>query len=344
MIWRCPRCIGQLAEIAESLGCVSCEARYDCVGGIPDLRLPGPSWIDQQADCLQARRLLAETSDLSVEAMVRHVYSSRPGWTDARIARRTWEVLSGPARLRADVKGWLRPCLNGVGADEPFLDLGCGAGTLLAAAAAEGHHGIGIDVSMVWLVVASRMIAENGGRPVLAAAMAEAMPLADGAVSGVVSLDVIEHVAEPESYLRAIDRVTRPSGWIALATPNRFSLMAEPHVSVWGVGWLPRRLQQRFVRWRSGDPYDYTRLLSTWEVARLLSGCTRFAAKIELAEVAEAAIVQFPRWRALAARFYNRLVRLHWFNWPFLVICPFFRVIGTKQADRARLLPERHAL
>src|SRR4051812_43900876 len=196
MLWRCPRCIGQLEQMDEGLTCVGCGASYNCVGGIPDLRLPGPSWIDHEVDCAQARWLLAETAGLSLEATIRRVYSLRPGWTEARIARRTQEVLGGPARLRADVAGWLRPSLEHDDADNgPFLDLGCGSGMLLAAAAAEGHHGIGVDVSMVWLVVASRVIAASGGRPVLAAAMAEALPLGDGATSGVVSLDVIEHVA-----------------------------------------------------------------------------------------------------------------------------------------------------
>jgi len=73
-----------------------------------------------------------------------------------------------------------------------------------------------------------------GGDPLLAAAHAEALPLADGAVSGVISLDVIEHVAEPRRYLREIERVLAPGGNTALSTPNRFSLAAEPHVFVWG--------------------------------------------------------------------------------------------------------------
>ncbi len=67
---------------------------------------------------------------------------------------------------------WLEPCVSrGI-----FLDLGCGPGMLLAAAAEEGYQGIGVDVSLVWLVVAHRLIEARGGRPVLAAALAEALP------------------------------------------------------------------------------------------------------------------------------------------------------------------------
>jgi SAM-dependent methyltransferase len=200
---------------------------------------------------------------------------------------------------------------------------------------------------MVWLVVASRVIAESGSRPVLAAAMAEALPLANGATSGVASLDVIEHVSEPRAYLREIDRVTRPGGRIALATPNRFSLTAEPHVFVWGVGWLPRPIQRPFVRWRSGDPYEYTRLLSTWEAARLVRRYTHFDARITIPTVPEEAIAQFPKRRVLMARFYNLLVRLGWFNWFFFAVCPFFRIIGTRRdSDEGRggCAPDRAVL
>ena len=87
---------------------------------------------------------------------------------------------------------------------------------------------------------------------------------------GAYAFDVIEHVGDPAAYLREIDRVTRTGGRLAIATPNRFSLAPEPHIGVWGVGWLPRTLQRRYAEWRSGKPYAFTRLMSTWEAARLL--------------------------------------------------------------------------
>ena len=331
--WCCPRCRGALAaEGPDATACAACGARYACVGGIPDLRLPGPSWIDHEADRALARRWLAETADLDLEAAVRWIYASRPDWDAERIARRTREVMRGPARLADDVAGWLAPCLGG-GPDDPFLDVGCGNGTLLAAAAAAGRPGIGIDVSMAWLVVAARMIAEHGGHPVLACAMAEALPLADGTVGGVVSLDVIEHVGDPAAYLREISRVARAGCRLALATPNRFSLTAEPHVFVWGVGWLPRPLQARYVRWRSGKSYDYNRLLSTREAMRLLRRCTRFDARLVVPPVSEHDIAQFPEGRARLARLYNRLASVRALRPLFLAVGPFFRVVGICRPD-----------
>ncbi len=335
MIWRCPRCRGILIEVDSGVRCKSCASYYDSVGGIPDLRLPGASWINYETDKAEARRLLAETSGFSVEELVRHIYSSRPDWDEARVELRTRQVLKGPDRLRTEIRGWLKPCTTGTGL---FLDVGCGSGTLVAAAAADGLKGIGIDVSMVWLIVARRLIAEWGGQPVLAVALAEALPLADGTISGVVSLDVIEHVANPGRYLGEINRVTEPGGRVALSTPNRYSLVAEPHVSVWGAGWLPRSLQKGYVQWRKRESYEFTWLLGTREAAKLLHQHTRFQFEILVPLVSEEEIAHFPAYRATLARVYNRLVSLGWMRWLFLSIGPFFRIVGTKMQalDEAR--------
>jgi SAM-dependent methyltransferase len=248
-------------------------------------------------------------------------------WTEERVRWRTRQVLEAPARLRYDVQGWLNPCFTGRGY---FVDLGCGPGMLLAAAAAEGHAGIGIDVSLTWLLAAQRLVATYGGKPLLAAALAEALPLPDQSVTAVISLDVVEHVADPAPYLAEIDRVTGIGGFIALSTPNRYSLAAEPHVYLWGVGWLPRQWQKRYVEWRRGERYEYARLLSTFEMRRLLRRMTEFQAEILIPQVPTEEIRAFSPRRAALARIYNRLVAARVLRWAFLCIGPFFRVLGRK--------------
>ncbi|HHT9119329.1 MAG TPA: class I SAM-dependent methyltransferase [Candidatus Hypogeohydataceae bacterium YC41] len=261
-----------------------------------------------------------------MEELLRYVYSSGLHWGD-RVNLRIRQIMAAPDRLRTELRGWLKPSTTGVGL---FLDVGCGFGTLLAAAAAEGLKGIGIDVSMVSLVVTRRLVAEWGGQPLLAAALAEALPLADGSVSGVVSLDVLEHVADQGRYLSEINRVTAPGGYVALSTPNRYSLAAEPHVFVLGVGWLPRSLQKDYVKWRSGKSYEFTWLLSAREVANLLRQHTHFQFDILVPPVPEEEIVHFPTYRATLARLYNRLVFSGWMRWLLLRIGPFFHIIGKK--------------
>lgn len=328
-LWRCPRCRGALAHRTDRLDCVACGHGYEQVDGIPDLRIPGPSWIDIEDDLATAREIAA--LDLSVEELVHAVYARRSTWDDALVRLRTEQVLTAPQRLQKDVAGWLAGAVS----QDDWLDLGCGPGMLQAAAAgleAPGR-GVGVDVSMTWLVVAKRLIAAHGGTPVLAAGLAEALPLADGALSGVVSLDVIEHVDSPDAFLDEINRVVRPGGRLALSTPNRFSLAPEPHVMVWGVGLLPRRYQARYVAWRSGKAYVSTCLMSSGELRRKLKRRTRFAFRIIIPPVPDEEVARFSPIKARLARLYNRIAAAPALRAVFLTIGPFFQITGVKTGE-----------
>lgn len=305
---------------------------------IPDLRLPGASWIDPADDLNAARELLRVSTGWSVEATVRRVYARRTGWTGERVAMRTRQVLDDLDRRREDLRTWLRPAMAGKGR---FLDLGCGPGTLLAAAAREGFRGIGIDVSMEWLVVARKMVRESGGEPQLAAAFGERLPLGEASVGGVISLDVIEHVGDPGRYLEQIHRVLQPGGRAILTTPNRYSLTAEPHVQVWGVGWVPRRWQEPFVRWCSGKDYRSTALLSRWELSRLIRRRTDLRASITPGAISPFEIRRFRRPKALLAGAYNTLLRFPPFRLCWQIVGPYFVAVGEKPASPAAGGPPR---
>lgn len=323
-MWRCPRCRSKLGNRPQSLHCAPCRHDYEVVSGIPDLRVKVDSWVDFDSDLAFARSLA--TKKLSLEEMIRAVYSARPDWDAARIDRRTREVLDGPRQMDEQVSGWL----NRATATGPILDLGCGNGPMLVALLSAGRDCIGVDVSMTWLVVAQRMVRDAGYAPVLAAAVAEALPLADGALGAVVSLDVIEHVRNVPAYVREIDRTVRPGGFVAISTPNRFSLTAEPHVFVWGVGWLPRRWQKQFVRWRSGKSYDDTILLSHTELMALMRRHSGFSVSIRAPRIQAEHIRNFARLKALVANIYNRLVGIEGMHVLFSMIGPFFQMVGVK--------------
>jgi SAM-dependent methyltransferase len=192
--------------------------------------------------------------------------------------------------------------------------------------------GLGVDVSLEWLVVARRMIEEHGGQAMLCAGFAESLPLRDATVPAIVSLDVIEHVADQARYLAEIDRIAADGSTLALATPNRFSLTAEPHVHVWGVGWLPTRFQSRYVLARSGRPYDFVRLLSVPGLARLLRRHTRMTGRFVVPRVPEDEIATFQSRRARVAHAYNRVAESSLLRWPLLAVGPFFRYVGSKRA------------
>jgi 2-polyprenyl-3-methyl-5-hydroxy-6-metoxy-1,4-benzoquinol methylase/uncharacterized protein YbaR (Trm112 family) len=339
-VWCCPICRGRLAvEVRDSrLSCVRCGTPFEVFAGIPDLRVSRPSWVDTDADRDAALRLDRDTRGLSLDAVVRRVFAHQPHRSEAEVDYRVRQVLASPGRLRKQVSGWLRD----VALTPGFVDVGCGPGLLLAAAADEGVSGAGIDASLEWLVVARRMIEAHGGRATLCAALAEALPLPDGSARAVASLDVIEHVGDQRRHLRELDRIAAPSAPLALATPNRFSLTAEPHVGVWGVGWLPTSWQRGFVRMRSGKSYDFVRLLSVPGLSRLVKRETHFEGRFIVPHIPDEDIELFAARRAKLARVYNRVAERAMLRWPLFAVGPFFRFVGVKRADatqRATLAP-----
>ena len=336
-IWVCPRCRGALTSTSDPWTCTRCHAAYQLIGGVPDLRIAGPAWIEFEDDLQLARKLAGDPS--SGADLVRRIFRERRNWTEELVERRSSQVLEAPRRLQGEIDRWLREPLSGT---RRFIDVGCGPGGLLRAAASRGLNPAGVDVSMAWLIVARRLIEEDGYDIPLAAAMAEHLPLADASVDAAVALDVIEHVHDPAVFVRSLDRIVAPGGSLALSTPNRFSLAAEPHVGVWGVGWMPRRWQKSWVRFRSGADYSMTRLLSAPELETVVTRNSGFLPTLTAPAIPGEEIARFKSGRAAAARAYNALVSRRWAAPFFRIFGAFFRVTARKSdvrygAERTRL-------
>lgn len=286
-------------------------------------------------DLADARKASAEANSKPAEELVCAFFAAREGsdgWTRPDTEARTRQSLAAPSRLRSEIDGWLDPVTR-----RPiFLDVGCGLGGLLSAASAAGKPGFGIDNRMSVLVVAKRLIEQGGGRATLACANAEAIPVADAALGGVVMYDVVEHVDRLERVLSEVSRVTETGGAFACSTPNRFSLAPEPHVHLWGVGWLPRKYQEAYVRMRSGRDYSGTRLLSPSELCRLLRRFTQFDAEMSVPPIPAAEIEASRGMRRVLARAYNSLAGMPLVRPVLLRIGPFFQLVGVKRAPAQR--------
>lgn len=325
LLWRCPHCAGDLMlASADRVICTACATMYPAVDGIPDLRLPRSSDAEP-ADLAEARALVSEFGESGPEGMITGLFARRP-WDAAAKALRVRQTLASPNKLRPELEGWLGCCLV---SDGLLLDIGCGAGGLLAAVAQMGYAGAGIDASMPLLVAAKRMIEAHGGTATLACGFAESLPLANESVGAVTMYDMIEHVDDASHVIAEGCRVVRRGGHLAISTPNRFSIAAEPHVFLWGVGWLPRRLQEPYVRFR-GRAYHGTRLLSTREMTRLLESHDDLEFELRVPPVPDEEIRHFGARRAALARLYNRVAAQPFSRAALLGVGPFFQVIARR--------------
>ena len=108
-------------------------------------------------------------------------------------------------------------------AGKRVLDVGCGGGILSDAMARRGAEVLGIDLASKPLKVAQLHALEAGTtrvdyREVAAEALAAEMP---GAFDVVTCMEMLEHVPDPASIVRACATLAKPGGWLFFSTINR---------------------------------------------------------------------------------------------------------------------------
>jgi SAM-dependent methyltransferase len=94
------------------------------------------------------------------------------------------------------------------------LDIGCGVGQVVHRLTQAGYESHGVDVSQP-NIQRARKISErcqlyDGKR----------LPFPDGHFASAGSLNVLEHVDEPEAFIREVVRVVEPGGRVLLSSPN----------------------------------------------------------------------------------------------------------------------------
>jgi len=152
------------------------------------------------------------------------------------------------------------------------LEIGSGSGPFLAEASGRFKRLVGIDIGMRWLHLSRRRFMENGlDVPALVCCCAEHLPFPDGTFDLAVTSATLEFARDQARVLAECARILTADGSALVSTVNRFSLAPEPHVSLWGVGFLPRSWQAPYVRWRRRASFENIRLLSFWELDRLAS-------------------------------------------------------------------------
>ena len=118
------------------------------------------------------------------------------------------------------------------------LDIGCGGGILADSMARRGATVVGIDLSTKALRVAELHALEADTpnieyREVAAEALALEAPCRFDTVT---CMEMLEHVPDPASIVRACAALTRPGGWIFFSTINRnpkaflFAIVGAEHV------------------------------------------------------------------------------------------------------------------
>jgi SAM-dependent methyltransferase len=118
-----------------------------------------------------------------------------------------------------------------------WLDVGCGAGTLLRAAAARGWEVVGTEVSE-----RPAQVLRADGFDVRVGDLAS-VELPRGAYDIVTMVEVLEHVADPGVLLAEGGRHLRPGGLLYVTTPHGRGISSRVLGTEWSVVSPPEHLQ-----------------------------------------------------------------------------------------------------
>lgn len=324
----CPSCRGPLVEGLDAWACDSCAAEYRGLRGIPDLRTADDLYLANQDDWEFALRLSEDFDRLDFRGLLERYYDLSPEIPPDLRRRQIDHIMTAPERAGH----WL-DALGGVDAG-PLLDLGCGTGSFLSAVGGRFEEAWGIDIAMRWLLVARKRLDEEGLSHIrLVCGCSEQLPFSDGLFSEVVAGDVIEHVDDQAATLAESFRVLQSGGGLFMASPNRFSLAPEPHVGVWGVGYLPRPWMIPYVRWAKDVDYRAIRTLGLGEWNRLLASSPFGSGTLFAPGLPEADFAHFGPAKRIVGRIYNRVITSGLGQFAAKRVGPLFHVVCRRPAD-----------
>ena len=139
------------------------------------------------------------------------------------------------------------------------LDVGCGGGILAESMAGRGATVTGIDLAEKSLKVAKLHLLESGAKVDYRCIAVETLAAEHPASFDVITcMEMLEHVPNPESVVRACAELVKPGGWVFFSTLNRnpksylFAIIGAEYV----LNILPR------------GTHDYARFIKPSELSR----------------------------------------------------------------------------
>jgi 2-polyprenyl-6-hydroxyphenyl methylase/3-demethylubiquinone-9 3-methyltransferase len=138
---------------------------------------------------------------------------------------------------------WQRDPLSGAPLSElSLLDIGCGGGLLSEPMARLGAKVTGVDAAARNVGVAALHAGRQGLDIDYRQGTAEALADAGAGFDIVLALEIVEHVADADLFLKSCGRLVKPGGLLFLSTLNRtakawaLAIAGAEYV----LGWLPR--------------------------------------------------------------------------------------------------------
>ena len=245
----CPHCHHVFNQFeSKNLRCSNCDIYFETIAGMPDLRTHADRYMSLNQERQKAKRLASKKNCNSLEELTRAYYAIT---ADVNVTRREQFVRH---ILGANYRGLA--LLEQLPRNGSILEVGCGTGGFLAAAIESGRNAIGIDIASRWLVVAQKRLQPFlyfRNQHAIYPACVEKMPFADASFEIIVADSLLEHLEDPISAVREMLRVLKPGGMLLIWSPNSQWLGPDPHVGLWAIKLMPKRMAKWYLKCRRGD-------------------------------------------------------------------------------------------
>jgi ubiquinone/menaquinone biosynthesis C-methylase UbiE/uncharacterized protein YbaR (Trm112 family) len=331
----CPACKGPLRSQESEYACQACFKEYPVILGIPDFRVFPDPYIDFEDDHKKATYLVEQYDKHDFMGLVRLYWKITPEVSENR-AERFIKRTAALVEKGTECLGLVESITERDKLPEfkRVLEIGCGTGGFLVAAKRKYEYVVGADIAFRWLVVARKRLQELKMNVPLVCCCAEYLPFPAARFDIILAEDVLEHVRSQESTLSECRRVMTHQGMVFLATPNRFSLTPEPHVRVWGVGFLPRRWMNAYVKCVKGISYENIKVLSYMELKKLLNKCQFTKHRILLPSISREEAQYFSAVQRMQLAVYNIVKQIPVLRLALYLVGPFFNVVVFSNRHR----------
>jgi ubiquinone/menaquinone biosynthesis C-methylase UbiE/uncharacterized protein YbaR (Trm112 family) len=323
----CPECRSPLKEIEGGYSCGLCERFYPILFGIPDFRFRGDQYLSLEDERAKAARLHEYAECHDFRSLVAFYYSITDDVPDRLAPIFADYVLNAAARAGPAIRMLSRGRRGG-----SMLDLGCGSGGALVAAASVFHDRTGVDIALRWLVIARKRLEETGATARLVCADAEALPFAESSFTHVLAADLLENVRSPAAVVCSAASALQDGGFMYLSSSNRRWIGPHPATGVWAAGLLPHRVRAAMLRRRHGiDILRAVSFVSPGSVCRMARAAGLRQLDSRPLEFDTRRLGHRPALFRALARTYARLAKAPLFRSFLLAAGPVFQSLFVKE-------------
>ncbi|MDY6994527.1 MAG: class I SAM-dependent methyltransferase [Pseudomonadota bacterium] len=264
----CPACKHEITIKNDLIFCQFCQMKFPVLHGIIDLRFP------QMEDGTAVNTMKTYYDQSSFDELLSIMLSDYH--LSQKMLNDTLAYYSNQVdRTEQMTDMFIKSIERAFGSPKPdrALDLGCGSGAGILALSQFFNQVIGLDASMKQLLLAKKNLEKFHIKDyILICGFANCLPFKNQSFTYIQAMNVFEHVMVIAPVIQEISRTLTIGGEFSADSRNRFDIFfPEPHTGIRLLGFLPRKVTPKIVKWYNRSSYEQTRLLSFQELKKALN-------------------------------------------------------------------------